>query len=122
MKELLLSISVLQFEVALRAVLPFLLWGGIAAVLFYFFLYFGRRIERFEWQRELEAGNRMGEVVKRKIQKRDDRIKQLTKDLVHDEAELDEANKQQVEINSLLIEIFEVIRAKSTAKARRRRA
>ena len=122
MRQLLGELFITRMEVALEIALPYLIGAAIGSVIAYGFIYLGRRIERFEWQRELEAGERMGVVVREKIGKRDRRIKQLTQRVAQDEAALDEANEQQVEINGLLHELLEVIRAKPQAKARRRRA
>ena len=122
MKELLGELFVTRLDIALKLALPYLIIGFFLGVVAYGFIYLGRRIERFEWRRELEAGNRMGDVVKEKIGRRDARNRMLTQKIAEDEAALDEANKQQVEINGLLIELLEVIRAKPRAQARRRRA
>ncbi len=122
MRQLLGELFVTRLEVALEIALPYLIGAAIGSVVAYGFIYLGRRIERFEWRRELEKGNRMGAVVREKIGKRDRRIRQLTKQIARDEAALDIANTQMVEINSLLFQMLEVIRVKPQAKARRRRA
>ena len=122
MRQLLGELFITRLEIALEIALPYLIGAAIGSVVAYGFIYLGRRIERFEWRRELEKGNRMGAVVREKIGKRDRRIRQLTKQIARDEAALDIANTQMVEINSLLFQMLEVIRVKPQAKARRRRA
>ncbi len=74
MRQLLGELFITRLDVALRLALPYLVVGFVLGVVAYGFIYLGRRIERFEWRRELEAGNRMGAVVKEKIGKRDARI------------------------------------------------
>ncbi len=122
MIDLLREISVIRFEVALKAALPYLIVGFILGVVAYGFIYLGRRIERFEWRRELEAGNRMGAVVREKIGKRDRRIKQLTKLIAKDEARLDWTDKQQREMAVLSSEMLALMLARNQEEARRRRA
>ncbi len=122
MTQLLGELFITRLEVALEIALPILIVALASGVILYGYIYLGRRIERFEWQRELEKGNRMGDVVKEKIGKRDARIRQLTKQIARDEAALDIANTQMVEINGLLFQMLEVIRVKPQAKARKRRA
>ena len=124
MTQLLGELFITRLEVALRLALPYLIVGFFLGVVAYGFIYFGRRIERFEWRRELEAGNRMGAVVREKIGKRDRRIKQLTQRIAQDEARLEWADEQNRQIAGLINEMIQVQLAAAPApgKARRRRA
>ncbi len=124
MTQLLGELFITRLEVALRLALPYLIVGFFLGVVAYGFIYFGRRIERFEWRRELEAGNRMGAVVREKIGKRDRRIKQLTQRIAQDAARLEWADEQNRQIAGLINEMIQVQLAAAPApgKARRRRA
>ena len=124
MRQLLGELFITRLEVALEIALPYLIVGFFLGVVAYGFIYLGRRIERFEWRRELEAGNRMGAVVREKIGKRDRRIKQLTQRIAQDEARLEWADEQNRQIAGLINEMIQVQLAAAPApgKARRRRA
>ena len=122
MRELLGDLFVTRFEIALKLALPYLIVGVVIGVVFYGFIYLGRRIERFEWRRELEAGNRMGAVVREKIGKRDARIRQLTQRIAKDEAQLEWKDKQLLEMMSLGSQTMKVGISQDPEKARRRRA
>ena len=122
MRQLLGDLFFSRLEVALAVGLPYLIVGFFLGVVGYSFIYLGRRLERFEWQRELEKGNRMGDIVRKKIGKRDVRIRQLTKRIAVDEAGIELAHEKQEEINGLLKQIHEVIEKRETGTARRRRA
>ena len=124
MRQLLGELFITRMEVALEIALPYLIVGFFLGVVAYGFIYLGRRLERFEWQRELEKGNRMGAVVREKIGKRDRRIRQLTQRVVHDEASLEWAEQQQREIAILNRKIALILLEELPlqAKARRRRA
>ncbi|KKM04133.1 hypothetical protein LCGC14_1767330 [marine sediment metagenome] len=123
MRQLLGDLFVTRLEVALEIALPYLIVGFFLGVVAFSFIYLGRRIERFEWRRELEAGNRMGDVVREKIGKRDRRIKQLTQRVVQDEAALEWAEQQQREIAILNRKIALILLEEPPlqAKASRRR-
>ncbi len=82
----------------------------------------GKYYERHTWRRELEAGNRMGAVVREKIGKRDARIKQLTRRIAKDEARLEWAEGQHRELVGLVNEMSVVLMEKHRTLARRRRA
>ena len=122
MRQLLGELFVTRLEVALEIALPILIVALASGVILYGYIYLGRRIERFEWQRELAAGNRMGQVVKEKIGKRDARIRQLTRKIAKDEAALEWATDQHLEMVGLVVEMMKVASGKPQAKARRRRA
>ncbi len=122
MRQLLGELFITRLEIALEIALPYLIGAAIGSVLAYGFIYLGRRIERFEWRRELEAGNRMGAVVREKIGKRDRRIKQLTQRIAQDEARLEWAEGQHRELVGLVNEMSVVLMEKHRTLARRRRA
>ena len=122
MRQLLGELFVTRLEVALEIALPILIVGLASGVILYGFIYLGRRIERFEWQRELEAGERMGVVVREKIGKRDARIRQLTQRIAKDEAQLEWKDKQLLEMMSLGSQTMKVGISQDPEKARRRRA
>ncbi len=122
MRQLLGELFITRLDVALRLALPYLVVGFVLGVVAYGFIYLGRRIERFEWRRELEAGNRMGAVVREKIGKRDRRIKQLTQRIAQDEARLEWAEGQHRELVGLVNEMSVVLMEKHRTLARRRRA
>ncbi len=122
MRELLGELFVTRLDIALRLALPYLIVGFILGIVAYGFIYLGRRIERFEWRRELEAGNRMGDVVKEKIGRRDARIRQLTKRIAMDEAQLEWRDKQLLEMMSLGSQIMKAGISQNPEQARRRRA
>ena len=122
MRQLLGELFITRLEVALEIALPILIVGLASGVILYGFIYLGRRIERFEWQRELEAGERMGVVVREKIGKRDARIRQLTQRIAKDEAQLEWKDKQLLEMMSLGSQTMKVGISQDPEKARRRRA
>ncbi len=122
MRQLLGELFITRLDLALEVVLPILIVGFILGVVAYGFIYLGRRIERFEWRRELAAGNRMGQVVKEKIGKRDARIRHLTKLIAKDEARLDWSDKQQREMAVLSSEMLALMLARNQEEAGRRRA
>ena len=124
MRQLLGDLFVTRFDVALKLALPYLIVSVIMGIVFLLFILLGRWIEGDEWRRELEKGNRMGEVVREKIGKRDRRIKQLTQRVVQDEAALEWAEQQQREIAILNRKIALILLEEPPlqAKARRRRA
>ena len=122
MRQLLGELFVTRLEVALEIALPYLIVGFVLGVVAYGFIYLGRRLERFEWRRELEAGNRMGAVVREKIGKRDARIRQLTQRIAKDEAQLEWKDKQLLEMMSLGSQTMKVGISQDPEKARRRRA
>ena len=122
MRQLLGELFITRLDVALRLALPYLVVGFVLGVVAYGFIYLGRRIERFEWRRELEAGNRMGAVVKEKIGKRDARIKQLTMRIARDEARLERSDERLRQMAGLLSEMTQVMTATTSEQARRRRA
>ena len=121
MRQLLGELFVTRLEVALEIALPYLIVGFVLGVVAYGFIYLGRRLERFEWRRELEAGNRMGAVVREKIGKRDARIRQLTQRIAKDEAQLEWKDKQLLEMMSLGSQTMKVGISQDPEKARRRR-
>ena len=122
MRELLGELFVTRLDVALKLALPYLIVGVVIGVVFFLFILLGRWIERGEWQRELERGNRMGEVVKEKIGKRDARIKQLTMRIARDEARLERSDERLRQMAGLLGEMTQVMTATTSEQARRRRA
>ncbi len=122
MRQLLGELFITRLDLALKLALPYLIVGFFLGVVAYGFIYLGRRIERFEWRRELEKGNRMGAVVREKIGRRDARIRQLTKRIAQDEAALEWAEGQHRELVGLVNEMSVVLMEKHRVLARRRRA
>ena len=123
MRQLLGELFITRLEVALEIALPYLIVGFFLGVVAFGFIYLGRRIERFEWRRELEKGNRMGAVVREKIGKRDARIRQLTQRVAVDEESLEWAEGQHRELVGLVNEMSVVLMEKHrTLASRRRRA
>ncbi len=121
MRQLLGELFITRLEVALEIALPILIVGLASGVILYGFIYLGRRIERFEWRRELKNGTRLGQIIQIQLKERDERIRQLVLAVKTRENQTELLENQQKQLIGLAHKMNETIFEVNIEKLKRRR-
>lgn len=105
----------------LQAVWPYFVVIGSLAVINMLFFHAGRFVERRKWRREIKNGDRLGELTREQLKKRDTRIRQLTKDIAKSEDRLEQAGIKHRALVGLSQEIINMAISENLETLRRRK-
>ena len=81
----------------------------------------GRWVEHRKWRREIKNGNRLGELTREQLKKRDTRIRQLTRDIAKSEDRLEQVGIKHRALVGLSQEIINVAISEDSETLRRRK-